>query len=278
MSNPTTKKATPARPSVPREAAAALSVVAPEVAALSSSDLLPIKLDIPRAVAVAIGVLPNLRELRPRLIAELPQHPIHTTDKLGTYALAAWYTHLCALPTSKAEGEFEALLAEATPLREDLMIAAEALAHKKLLDPETVAEIRSGRGNLDKANDLVALAALFTQRWSHIHGKTTVSLGDIERAAELGPLLLVALSAREQPIAGAPNPTDPAEQRVRAYTLFVNAYEETRRAVAYLRWHEGDLDDLMPSLFAGRKSPGKAKAPDAEPPPNDPPPPEQPEA
>jgi hypothetical protein len=90
--------------------------------------------------------------------------------------------------------------------------------------------------------------------------------------------LLVALGAREQPNAGAPNPTDPAEQRVRAYTLFVKAYEETRRAVAYLRWHEGDLDDIMPSLFANRKSARKVKESDPDPPTNDPPPPEQPEA
>jgi hypothetical protein len=276
MTRSETKKGSLARLTVPKEGAAALAAVEHEMAALSPSAIVAINLDIPRAVTVAVGALPNLRDLRPRFIAELPQHPIHTTDKLGTYALAAWYTHLCALPASKTESEFEALVAEATPLRDDLLVAAEALAHKNLLDPETVAGIRRGQGNLDKANDLVALAALFTQRWSHVHGKTTVAESDIERAAELGPLLLVALGAREQAGAGASKPTDRADQRARAYTLFVKAYEEARRAVAYLRWHEDDVDDIVPSLFASRKSPRKVKAPEPEAPPNDAPTPEQP--
>jgi hypothetical protein len=264
MSKLKTQKASPARPGMPKEAAVALASVEPEIAALSFSVLLSINVDIPRAVAVAIGALPHLRDLRPRLVAELPEHPIHTTDKIGTYALAAWYAHLLTLPTSKTEGMLEALLAEATPLREDLLVAAEALAHKKLLDPETVTDIRSGLGNLDKANDLVALAALFTQSWSHVHAKTTVERKDIERAAELGPLLLVALGAREQPGPGASKPTDLAERRVRAYTLFVNAYEEARRAVWYLRWHEDDVDDIVPSLFATRKGARKAKPAEPE--------------
>jgi hypothetical protein len=264
-----TEKASPARPGLPKEAAVALAIVEPEIAALSSSALLPIKVDISRAVSIAIGALPHLADLRPRLVAELPQHPIHITDKIGTYALAAWYAHLLTLPSTKAGGTLEVLLAEATPLREDLLVAAEALAHKKLLDPATVVTIRSGQGNLDKANDLVALAALFTQRWSHVHGKTTVALHDVERAAELGPLLLVALGAREQPGMSGSNPKDPAEQRVRAYTLFVNAYEEARRAVSYLRWHEEDVDDIVPSLFGGRKSARKAK--EVEPPASEPP-------
>jgi hypothetical protein len=267
-----TSKSTPASPAplgVPKEAATALAAVETEFAALALSELVPINLDMSRAVAVAIGALPRLRDLRARLVAELPHHPIHTTDKLGTYALAAWYAHLLALPASKAERALEALLAEVRPLREDLLVAAEALARKKLLDPKAVAGIRSGLGHLDRANDLVALAALFTENWSRVQGKTTVEPRDIERAAELGPLLLVELGAREQAAVGEPMSTDPAGRRARAFTLFFKTYEEARRAVAYLRWYEQDVDDIVPSLFAypkgGRKGKqAKAKAAEGE--------------
>lgn len=264
MSKPKTKKASPARPSVPEEAAAALAAIEHELTVLSPEALLPINVDIPRAVAVAVGALPHIAAQRPQIVASLPDHPRHSIDKLGTYALAAWYAHLLALPSAKAPGALEALLAEATPLREDLLVAAEALAHKNLLEADTVAEIRSGQGNLDKANDLVALAALFTQRWSHVHGKTTVTVEDIERAAKLGPALLVALGAREQPLAAAPGAMSPNEQRARAYTLFVNAYDEARRAISYLRWHEDDVDEIAPSLFASRKPARKARAGEGE--------------
>lgn len=51
---------------------------------------------------------------------------------------------------------------------------------------------------------------------------------------------------------------------MRAYSLFVRAYDQCRRAVSYLRWEEGDADDEPPSLFANRgprKAPAETGAP-----------------
>jgi len=48
--------------------------------------------------------------------------------------------------------------------------------------------------------------------------------------------------------------TEAADVRRRADTLFVRAYDEVRRIVAYLRWHEGDADSIAPSLYAKRKA------------------------
>src|SRR5690606_31608697 len=58
------------------------------------------------------------------------------------------------------------------PLRENLLVAAEALAHRDLVSPSRVAEIRRGQGHHDTANDLIALAALFRESWATIHGRT----------------------------------------------------------------------------------------------------------
>ncbi len=44
-----------------------------------------------------------------------------------------------------------------------------------------------------------------------------------------------------------------ADIRNRAYTLVVGCYDHVRRAVTFLHWDEGDIDTLVPSLFAGRK-------------------------
>lgn len=48
---------------------------------------------------------------------------------------------------------------------------------------------------------------------------------------------------------GAPST---AERRQRAFTLFANAYDQCRRAATYLRWNEGDADELVASLHGGR--------------------------
>jgi hypothetical protein len=53
--------------------------------------------------------------------------------------------------------------------------------------------------------------------------------------------------------------------RQRAFTLFATTYDEVRRAVSYLRWHDGDGDDIAPSLFACRGGPGTATDPSTAP-------------
>jgi hypothetical protein len=60
-----------------------------------------------------------------------------------------------------------------------------------------------------------------------------------------------------------------AELRARAFTVFARAWEECRRAVTYLRWHEGDADKLVPSLRSNkgprRRGASAAGAPPAAP-------------
>jgi hypothetical protein len=243
-------KTNAARPGVPAEAAKAFAEVEPHLAALAPEDLASINTDIPRAVSIAVGAVPHLAGLRADA-AKLPHFDITNIDRLGTYALAAWYAHLLALPEVVAS-ELTALLEEARPLREDLLLSAELLAHKSYFDRGAVKEIRAGQGNLDTANDLVALAALFTAGWSQVENKTPVTWAQVEQAAQLGPRILIALGARDQPGLKVSDVTSPGERRVRAYTLFVRAYDQCRRAATYLRWGEGDADEIAPSLFANR--------------------------
>jgi len=255
------------RPGSPEEAARALALVEREIAALDGDKLAAINVDIPRAVVTALGALPALMSLRPRIVEEMPRFPIASLDKLHTYALAAWYAHLLTLPPTEPENGDKALIDEATALRSDLLVAAEALAHRKLLDAKHVAQIRSGKGHIDTANDLVALATLFTNEWDAVEGKTAVTMAEIERAATLGPRLLATLGMRQQ--VQDRSPAQLADQRRRAFTLLVRAYDECRRAVTYLRWSEGDANKIAPSLYGSR---GKAKknastaTPPAEPP------------
>jgi hypothetical protein len=43
-----------------------------------------------------------------------------------------------------------------------------------------------------------------------------------------------------------------ARDRQAAYSLFIEAYDEVRAAIAYVRRKEDDVDNIMPSLYAGR--------------------------
>ncbi|APR83253.1 Hypothetical protein A7982_08602 [Minicystis rosea] len=246
------KVPSPKKPDAPVKSELALNAVADEMAALDRSKLATINIDIPQAVAVALGVAPHLQALRAAIVAALPRHPIGFLDDLETYALAAYHAHIAWLPPEVVDDRVATLLAEAAPLRAMLLADAEALARRDWLDADAVAAIRAGQGHVDTANDLVALSALFLSRWPEIEHRTAATVDEVTRAGDLGPLVLAALGAR---VHGTPlSPTAAADQRRRAFTLFVRAYNETRRAVTYLRWNEGDADELAPSLYVGRRT------------------------
>src|SRR5262249_40949034 len=86
--------------------------------------------------------------------------------------------------------------------------------------------------------------------WSSVKDKTAATEQEVLRAGVLGPLFLAALGVRDHGTAAPPS--DASLLRAKAFTLFVRAYDEDRRAANYLRWHEGDADDLVPSFFKGR--------------------------
>jgi hypothetical protein len=239
----------PAAPSAPNAAAEAFAKVEPELASLSAEALAPVTIDLGAAVTSVLAAAPRVREYREAIATQLPHHPLWAVDKLETYAQAAWYAHLLHSYSSTSPESAKALIEEAGRLREDLLIGAEALAHRALLDTDAVARIRKGSANPDLAGDLTALANLFRESWGKVSAKTAVEKSEIDRAAELGPAVLVASAAKKH------KSTDTESQRARAFTLLVNAYDACRHALSYLRWKEGDADTLAPSLF--KKRPGR---------------------
>lgn len=262
----TKKNATKAVPSVDRPsslapAAAAFEALKGEYAELPETSLVSINVDIPRAVAVILGAEPRVQALRPAIEAALKNPPTRAIEGLRQAALGAWYAHLITMP-AKPSASAKELLERATPLRAKLLKAADALADAELVDATTVARIREGRGNIDMANDLVALSALFSQRWGVIQNKTAIAREQVDEAALLGPTLLVALA--EQPL---PASNDASALRQRAFSLLVSLYDEIRRAVSFVRWAEKDVEAYAPSLYAKsrRKRLGEAgKASEAD--------------
>jgi hypothetical protein len=226
-----------ARPGSPPKAEAAYTEMKAEMAQLAPDSLGKVNLDISQAVSIALGVLPGLQSFRPAM-AKLPDFDIAQFDKLETFALGAWYTHLLALPPASATNPVQVLLEEATDLRNSLLSDAEALAARGLLDADSVREIRKGHGNMDIANDLVALSALMGASWDKIENKTAATPVEVHRAGDLGPLLIAALGVREHAV--TMTPVEAADRKLRAFTLFTGAYDQVRRAVSYLRWNEGD--------------------------------------
>lgn len=254
MGRPKSVKTMPAKPPI-AQAAAAFTKIKPRLAKLRPDEVSHASADVPTAVSIALSAVTNLRPMRDAIASELPKHPVEMLDDLEDYALAVWYAHLLQEnEDAGAEGP-KKLMEEAAPLRESLLIAAEALAHRGLMDGKRVAEIRSGHGHIDAASDLIALSSLFMSHWDRIKAKTAVEDHEVRRAEELGMKLMLAVGAKDSNGAGNGKPVDAADRLARAFTLLSVAYNACRRAAAYLRWEQGDVDDLAPALT--RKTPGR---------------------
>ena len=231
----------------------AFASVAHELAALPVESLLRPTVDITRAAATALAAVPAIRSLRSEIVAALPSFPIEQLDRLEIYALAAWYADVRA---SDPGATARTLAAEGAPLRAELRLAAAALADRGFVEPAAIAGAGSGIGHLDVASGLLKLSTALAHVWPAIEGHTALTRERIDRATALGTELLVAVGARER--LDRPAVLD----RIRAFTLFMGAYDTCRRAIAAVRWREGDADRIAPSVFArrGRRKPAAAEA------------------
>lgn len=220
----------------------------PAALALEPDDLILINIDVPTAVTTALGSLPEIIALRERAKAA-PEFQLTNIDELGTYARATMHAHGEWLAATTPPEALQALNDEGLALRDLLYSDATALSKRGLVNGAPLAEFKKGVGYKNLATDLVGLASLLRHRWSEIASKSALMIAEIDRAEELSEKLLVAVGAREQ----APGViAEVAQMRQRMFTLFVRAYDQTRRIVMYLRWKEGDIETIAPSLYASR--------------------------
>lgn len=245
------------------QAEAAYARIEPEILQMDEAEVGRANAEVPYAVSIVLGALVNVETLREAMISSLSLPPLEELSKVRDYALATLFAHLQIMPT-RIQAQLALLREEAAPLRERLLISAEALAHFGLFDPDEVAHIRAGTGPLDAAEDLVALVGLFRRHWSVVSGKTAVTEAELTRAGELGPQILEALGNKTVGRVGRDDAIDWAARRNRAFRLLVRCYDEIRRAVTYVRWRQGDSDRFAPTLYQRRRT-RAATAPAANP-------------
>jgi hypothetical protein len=253
---------------------AAFARVRPAIEALPRDEVRLINVHVPSAVVLALGALPRMLALREAMRGALTEPPLEALDTLKEYALAAAHAHANVLPEDAGETELRALVNEATPLRERMLLSAEAFVSFGHFDAKRVATIRRGNGHLDTAQDLSALGTLFRNAWPTIGSKTLLTRADIERAFELNALLLEALGRRQQGTDGSGDPRETDELLAKAFELFRRAYEECRHAIVYLRRHQGDADAIAPPLAHSRR---RSRRPQADEPVDNAPDPAEPD-
>jgi hypothetical protein len=245
----------------PSEGAAAYTRVLPEIKAVPRQQVRRLSVYVPNASVLVLGAVPKMLALREAMSKTFVNPPFARLDKLRDYALAAAYAHARVLPHDGGQTRVQTLLSEATPLRERMLSSAGTLVTFGLLDARKVAAVRRGTGNVDTAQDVLALSVLFREAGPEIIAKTPLTLADVERAGELGGLLLEALGFRQSGADGSGDPDEAEELLGQAYELMASSYEECRQVVLFLRWREGDADSIAPPLGHSRR---RARRPQAD--------------
>jgi len=242
----------PAEPE-PRQAPAAYARFAEERQALGPA-VEPPQGDLNAALETARKALPKIQGLRDAIVEALPRHNIQLTDNLGDYILAARFAERLTSLTANTEAgadKFNEMIEKGRNTRGVLISGAEFLVKRGLFDEAKVKAIRSGAGHEDLAADLLDLAALYEEAWGKLKGKGIIEREEIDEASKLGNELQLLLTLRKADTKLTPEETK--EQLARAVVLLVRAYDETARAIAYVRWHEKDADSITPALFKAKR-------------------------
>lgn len=218
------------------------------VRAVPLDRLEPVNLDIPATVQIVLGAYPEIIQHR-SVLATLGTFDIANVDNLRDNACALGHTHVKYRTAGGVVDDVPSLAAECLEIRDRFETDGQALAKRKHIDPTRVAKIKGGNSYRMIAYDILGQVELFKENWPAIEGKTGLTMAEIDDAALKANRLLSAMGIRDQ---STPAANEAAVLRQQAYTLLVRSYGETRDALIFVRRAIGDVDDIAPSLFAGR--------------------------
>jgi hypothetical protein len=242
----------------------AYELALPASQALPVDELIAVNIDVPTAMTTAIGKLPQILALRDQVAQQLPQFDITNFDQLSIYTFATGHAQALFAAASAPPEALVALNEQGLVLRDLIYSDAVALSNRGLINGDKLSSFKANVGYKNLAFDLLGLAALLRGTWDTIASKTALQSSELDQADDIGEKLMAAVAVREQ---GPTIAASQSAQRQRNFTLFANAYDQVRRAITFLRWNEDDVDDIAPSLYAGRNT-GRKKPVEPEPTPS----------
>jgi hypothetical protein len=212
------------------------------------SALLPINVDVPSVVTLVCGAWPQIAAMRAQ-VAELPQIDMAEFDRVLDLALALGHTQSLYLAVNGPTVVLPPLAAEAQKARDVLLDEVRLLAKRGLLDAGFTASFQGGPSYKAVAFELLALVNCLRALPEAAAARMRATAEELDAAEAVARSMTQEVGARDQaPVTAA----SAAHERQQAFTLAAHGYDQARRAIMFLRWNEGDADEIAPSLYAGR--------------------------
>ena len=226
----------------------ALESVTPALDAIPEDQLEPVRHDITVAFLTVLGVCKHASEYRGEVRTQIGEDAAKHFDVLEAAARACYHAHAQHLPTVHGITTGP-LVDELGQMRRVLLAEARVLVTRGKLSPDALAEIVGGTSQSALCLDILQLVSVFRANWPSLSSITAVTKDELDQAESLASALATTLGENAQ----GTSPVAPtADQRARTYTYFVRTYDEVRRAIHFIRWSQGDADEIVPSLSAGR--------------------------
>lgn len=187
--------------------------------------------------------------MRPRIDA-LKDVNTQLLNGLERYTLTLAQAHGDWLGTRRQGALPKETLQEARKKRALLRMHLTLLAQHGLLALPAPPRTKK-RSHTSLALELIALCSFFRTHWHKVKGHTALTLDQIAEAEGVGSSIVTALG-KQKAKTGNPERRRAVDLRARAFTLFLAAYDEARRAVTFLLWHQGNADEVVPSLYKTR--------------------------
>lgn len=216
-----------------------------ELSAVDPEKFLVANFDVAGAASTVLGHLESIASLRPNIESTFRSFNFRYLDYLGDYAVAVKYlANAEENARPRVDPEVSKALEEGRAFRATLGSIAKMFAAIGVFDAGIVADIeRLPRGYEGTSNAILRYAALFVDHRAQVDGKMPLSLQTIEqgraKAVELGAMGATPDGKSLEEI---------TDLRRRAVTLFLNAYQEVQSAIEYVRRHEGDAAEFVPTL------------------------------
>jgi hypothetical protein len=227
----------------------ALASFRSEIDALPQTEVLTPRVDVAAAALIAIGAMPEIEAQRSAVVAMFGDAGARLLDRLMPIAQALMLAN--ARLITIAERDLEPMARELMDMRTRLFTAASALMERGLVNKKSLGPLAGGQSYQARVTDTIALVEWFHSQPAAVRAYTTIDEAALTHALELADAFAKAFAERDQARAGS---SRQGRDRARVFTLFFQTYDRVRQLITYLRWHEGDVDKIAPSLFAGRGS------------------------
>ncbi|MEZ4253140.1 MAG: hypothetical protein R3B99_33445 [Polyangiales bacterium] len=194
---------------------------------------------------MALGAEPRLEPFRREPVAAAGKEAASCSTPSCRPRRPRWATRFDTLAQgNELPARYEVLLAKHTVLLAD----AEPLVARGHIPAAALAEARNTNGYQATVASITRLVALFRENWSKVAKLTATTQADLDEAGKLAAEFAQQVATRDQAALRGPA----TDLRTRAISDAFRIHDELRRMMTYLRWREGDLDQILPSLYAGR--------------------------